>query len=73
MRSIDACHDRLIGSRKPLLAYEDTCDLEAWREAVRQKLTELLGEMPQNRCPLNVRTEWEQERETFYEKRMIFS
>ena len=39
---------------------------------MREKLTELLGDMPEERCDLNIRVEWEKEFETFYEKRIVF-
>lgn len=73
MLSPDLCHEEMIKNRKPSLAYDETKDFETWREQVREKLTELLGDMPEERCDLNIRVEWEKEHETFYEKRMLFN
>jgi dienelactone hydrolase len=58
---------------KPELAFDETKDFDTWREQVRAKLTELLGDMPKERCDLNIRVEWEKEHEDFYEKRMIYT
>ena len=72
MYPADRCHEVLMGKLKPSLAYDETKDYETWREQVRQKLTELLGDMPEERCDLNIRVEWEKEFDTFYEKRIVF-
>ena len=73
MHPADLCHDMLMKKTKPILAYDETKDFDTWREQVREKFLELLGDMPEERCDLNIRVEWEKEHETFYEKRMIFS
>lgn len=73
MLPADLCHEVIMKNMKPTLAYDKTQDFDTWREQVRQKLTELLGDMPQERCDLNIRIEWEKEHETFHEKRILFS
>ena len=73
MLPADLCHEKLKETIKPSLAYDESKDFDIWREQVRAKLTELLGDMPQERCDLNIRVEWEKEHETFYEKRMLFT
>lgn len=73
MYPVDLCHEVLIKNLKPTLAYDETKDFDTWREQVQEKLTELLGDMPETRCDLNIRIEWEKEHDTFYEKRMVFS
>ena len=73
MLPADLCHEELLKTIKPSLAYDESKDFDTWKEQVRQKLTELLGDMPSERGDLNIRIEWEKEHETFYEKRMIFS
>lgn len=73
MLPADLCHEELTKTIKPILAYDENKDFDTWREQVREKLTELLGEMPAERCDLNIRVEWEKEHETFYEKRMLFT
>ena len=72
MLPADLCHEIIIKNMKPSLAYDETKDFDTWREQIREKLTELLGDMPEERCDLNIRVEWEKEHDTFYEKRIIF-
>lgn len=70
--SSDNCHKYVLENRKPLLAFDENADYDSWKNAVKEKLTDLLGDMPEERVPLNVRVEWEKEHETFTEKRFIF-
>ena len=72
MHPADLCHEIIMKNTKPTLAYDETKDFETWREQVREKLTELLGDMPKERCDLDIRVEWEKEHDTFYEKRILF-
>lgn len=37
------CHDRVTANTKPRLAFDEGRDLGAWREKVKEKMTELLG------------------------------
>ena len=69
----DLCHEKLKETIKPSLAYDESRDFDTWREQVREKLTQLLGDMPTERCDLNIRVEWEKEHETFCEKRILFT
>lgn len=69
--SSDLCHEEAQRNRKPLLAFDENAPFEPWRNAVKDTLTELLGDMPE-RVPLNVRIEWEKEHDTFIEKRILF-
>lgn len=71
MRSADLCHEVLIKTIKPTLAYDEAKDFETWREQVREKFLELLGDLP-SKCSLYIRVEWEKEHENFYEKRLLF-
>lgn len=73
MLPADLCHEQWMKTIKPSLAYDENKDFDTWREQVRQKLNELLGDMPAQRCDLNIRVEWEKEHETFHEKRMLFT
>ena len=73
MLPADLCHEVIMKNTKPTLAYDEAKDFDVWREQVREKLTELLGDMPETRCDLNIRVEWEKEHETFYEKRILFN
>lgn len=69
--SPDRCHERLFEERTPLLRYNDERNIAVWREQVRAKLTELIGDMPES-VPLNVRVEWTEEHEDFTEYRFIY-
>ena len=42
--SVDLCHNKFMEEHKPLLAFDENCDYESWRAAVKEKLTEILGE-----------------------------
>lgn len=70
--SSDIYHEYLLENIKPELKYDEKADYAIWRSRVKEKLTELLGEMPKEKVPVNVRIEWEEEHEAFIEKRFIF-
>lgn len=70
--SPDACHDALMKSRKPLLAFDLDADYDAWKKQVKEKFTELLGDDPEA-VDLNLEIEWEQETDAFYERRFLFT
>ena len=72
MLQADLCHNMLLQNQKPLLSYDESRDFDQWREQVRQKLTQLLGDLPQQRCDLQTRVEWEKDWDTFTEKRILF-
>ena len=69
--SSDICHKNIICTRKPLLAFDENADYGEWKNKVKEKLTELLGDMPE-KVPLNVEVEWVEEHENFTEKRFTF-
>lgn len=71
MFSSDLCHEETQKNRKPQLAFSGEAPFEPWRHGVREKLRELLGDMPEP-VPLNVCVEWEKEHDTFVEKRILF-
>lgn len=70
--SSDICHEQILATRKPLLAFDENADYDLWRSQVSEKLKELLGDMPEEKVPLNIRIEWEEEHEDFIEKRFVF-
>ena len=72
MLQVDLCHNMLLRSQKPLLSYEENNDFDTWKAQVREKLILLLGDMPAERCDLQIRIEWEKEWDSFTEKRIIF-
>ena len=69
--SSDVGHENALRNKKPQLAFDESAPFEPWKKAVREKLTQLLGDMPE-RVPLNLRVEWEKEYDTFLEKRISF-
>lgn len=69
---VDICHEKLLERINPSLSFDENADYEAWRSQVGEKLTELLGDMPQKVEP-NIRIEWEKEHTDFIEKRIIFT
>ncbi len=69
--SVDICHEKLLETRKPLLAFDENAPFEPWRQAVKEKLTELLGDMPE-RVPLNIQIEEKVEHDTYTETIFTF-
>ena len=67
----DLCHKELIKTIKPKLAFDEQNDYPQWKEKVREKLSELLGDMPE-KVDLDIKIEWEKEHDTFIEKRIVF-
>ena len=68
--SPDLCHERLL-RREPLLRFKEECDYDSWRESVKNKLVELIGDMPE-KVPLNLRVDWTVDRGEYVEYRIIF-
>ncbi len=50
-------HRHLMAQTKQSLAY-DGGDVKAWQGRLRRKLRQLIGDMPETRCPLRPRTLW---------------
>jgi len=71
--SVDLCHNKFMEEHKPLLAFHENCDYESWRAAVKEKLTEILGDMPEEKVDPELKIEWEKEHETFVEYRFVFN
>lgn len=69
---VDIAHMNLIDKIKPSLSYDEGKDYELWRSEVKEKLTELLGDMPE-KVELNPRIEWEEDRGEYIEKRIIYT
>ncbi len=69
--SPDACHERVLKNRRPLLAFDPAADYGAWKTQVREKFTALLGDDPES-TPLNITVEWEKETDTYTERRIVF-
>ena len=69
--SPDACHTYMFKNRKPMLSFDPSVDYDAWKMRVKEKFEELLGDEPE-RVALNTAVEWEEERDTYIERRIVF-
>jgi len=69
--SVDVCHEKYMKLHSPLLKYDQGKDYVMWKEQVKKKLVELLGDMPA-RGAVDFKVEWEKEHATFEEYRIIF-
>lgn len=70
MYSPDGGH-KLLYSQKPLYAYDETLDYAEQKARMKEKLMELLGEMP-DKVPLNPVIEYTKEYDTYTEYRIAF-
>ena len=70
--SVDIGHEKIMATRCPELSFWEELEYEAWRNEVKEKLIELLGDMPE-RVEANLCVEEEKDRGDFMEYRMIFS
>lgn len=50
-------HRHVMDTTKPKMCY-DGGDVKKWQRKLRRKLKELIGDMPEKRVPLKVKTEW---------------
>ncbi len=65
------CHDYLYENAPKKLAFTNQGDLPRWQNEIRGKLQELIGVMPEP-VDLDLRVEFEEEHETFFERRFVF-
>ncbi|MFP4381321.1 MAG: alpha/beta hydrolase family protein [Candidatus Sumerlaeia bacterium] len=71
-------HRWLMERMEQSLSYANACggELKAWQNKLRRKLRQLTGydkmPKPAERCALDVRTEWEQERHEGFIRKIIF-
>ena len=70
--SPDIHHEYLLKNQGMALAFDENKDYDTWKQQVKEKLTELLGKMPEKKVPLNIRVEWECEYPTYIERRFVF-
>jgi dienelactone hydrolase len=67
-------HHRRLAEIEPELAY-DGGDVAAWQRKLRRKVRQLTGydQMPQDKCPLNVRTLWRREHPLGTIEKLVFT
>lgn len=70
MYSPDGGHEILMQQR-PKLAFDENCDFAIQKKRIKEKLTELLGEMPE-RVDLNPVIEYKKEEATYTEYKIVF-
>ena len=50
-------HRHLLDNTEHTLSYKSG-DVHQWQGKLRTKLSELIGDMPSDKCPLNIRRLW---------------
>ena len=70
---VDLCHKKILSTRKPLLAFDEAADYDTWRGEVKRTLAQVLGDMPESRCELDVQLEWTRNHPDFTEYRYSFA
>jgi len=68
----ETCHQHLLDTVTPALAYTPERDYQGWRQSVEARLQELLGPTPAV-VPLNIRQEEGVERDFYRETRFVFT
>ena len=68
----EACHALLMRNAPRVLEFNESRPFASWREQVRAKLRELVGDNPP-RVPVNVRRQFERQHEEFFEIRFLFT
>ena len=69
----EACHAKWLNDAPRALQWRDGVDFESWRNRLRERWIELLGRMPAARCPLDVRTDDEQDLGDCVQVRLSFA
>lgn len=70
--SPDTYHEYLLRNIKPELSFDENADYDTWRKAVKEKLLELIGDLPEEKVPSNVQVEWEMDHKDYKEIRFTF-
>lgn len=65
-------HHHVLDNMTQSLAY-DGGDVAQWQQRLRSKLRELVGWMPQMKCPLNVRSIWKRDHEYGTIEKIVFT
>lgn len=66
------CHNYIMENIKPAMEFKPENNFPEWKKNVSKKLNELIGDMPEKVDP-NLRIEYENETDLYYEKRFVFS
>ena len=70
----DLCHELLAKKTTPALSFDRSRDYNAWKKELKEKFVGLTGlsEIEKNACPLNVRVEYEEEKDGYRLIRFLF-
>lgn len=70
----ELCHQLLMESQKPQLAFDENKEYFAWKKQIREKLIELAGleKIEKNACPLNLQIESEEQKDGYKQIRFVF-
>ena len=69
--SPNLCHDFVLRTQSPLLAFDPSNNYLNWKEAVREKILSLMGVEPIATDP-DFRIEWERETDDYVGRRFVF-
>ena len=65
-------HRHLMDTLEPSMSYRGE-DFETWRKPLRRKVRQLVGDMPEERAPLNVRSLWKREHPLGHIEKIVFA
>ena len=65
-------HKHLMRTIVPLLRY-DGGDISKWRNRLRRKLRQLVGDMPKERCPLRPKSIWQRQHPLGIIEKIVFT
>lgn len=68
----DYFHDSTIKNIIPKLSYSNSVNYGVWKNSVRQKFLEILGDMPDKRCDLNINIEYRKQCDGYEEIRLVY-
>ena len=68
----EKCHNHILSSLKPSLAFEPDKDFGQWRSQAKQALLDVLGTLPE-KSDLNIHIEYEKEHSGYKETRFVFT
>ena len=68
------CHETLRRTTKPLLAFQNGCDFDAWRGALKEKFMELTGlnVIAENACAPSLTIESDERKQGYRQIRFVF-
>ena len=65
-------HGHMMDTLEPSMTYRDD-DLKPWQQELRRKVRQLVGDMPEERVSLNVRTVWKRDHPLGSIEKIVFT